>query len=133
MKPVKDTKALPVVRFIDEIAGIFGYPERLISDRGSCFTSKRIEKFCRELNTKHVFTAVATPRANGQVERYNCTILGALNASYTDENKWDREVNKIRHALNNTFNKSIGKTPREVLLGYKPRHKAETPLLNEVA
>lgn len=132
MKAVANTKTLPVLRFLEEIGGYFGYPSRIISDRGSAFTSKKLAEFCKQLNIKHVLTAVATPRGNGQVERYNRTILDALSARVSEEDKWDREVYKIRWALNNTVNKSTGKSPSELLLGYRPRNRIEVVLLNDV-
>ena len=58
--------------------------------------------------------------------------MSALNASVAEENKWGREVCKIQRGLNNTLNKSIGKTPCEVLLGYTPRGKAKTGILNDI-
>lgn len=92
-KAVANTKALLVERFIDEKAGVFGYPERIISD----FTSKSFTNYCGTLGVKHVLTAVATPGTNGQVERYKKTILDALASSLTsDETDWDREVNKVK-------------------------------------
>ena len=74
MKPVKSAKALPVEKFTNEICMIFGFPSRIISDRGSAFKSKRFALFCRTYNIKHQLVAVATLRANRKVERYNCTI-----------------------------------------------------------
>lgn len=43
---------------------------RVISDRGSAFTSTTFRKFCDEFNIQHILIAVAAPRANGQVESY---------------------------------------------------------------
>lgn len=66
-----------------------GVPRRIITDRGSCYTSKQFEDFCKELNVKHVLNATATQRANVQVERYNQTILASLSTSIEDEERWD--------------------------------------------
>ncbi|XP_072936600.1 uncharacterized protein [Epargyreus clarus] len=44
---------------------------RMISDRGTCFTSHAFRKFCLDKGVKHVLNAVASPRSNGQVERQN--------------------------------------------------------------
>ena len=87
MKPVKSSKALPVERFTDEICMIFGFPSRIISDRGSAFTSKRFALFCRTHNIKHQLVAVATPRANEQADRYNLTNLDSPYASLNGENE----------------------------------------------
>lgn len=59
----------------------FGLPKRIITDRGTAFTSKAFEEYCDVNNIQHIKTAVRTPRANGQVERANQTILHYLQTS----------------------------------------------------
>jgi hypothetical protein len=103
---------------------MFGVTQRItrICDRGSGFTSKRFNEYCNTMGIKVNYTATATPRANVQAERYNMTILNALSASTDDERKWDEAVKSIQWGLNTTSNKTTGKTPYELLLGYRPRH-----------
>ncbi|KAL0883751.1 hypothetical protein ABMA27_015856 [Loxostege sticticalis] len=98
---------------------VFGIPKRLVSDRGSCFTSHKFSSYLDGLGVRHVLNAVATPRANGQVERYNRTLLDALTArcANVDEKKWDVHVPDIQLGLNNTINKGVGKSPAQVLFG----------------
>lgn len=119
MKPVKTTKTSMVIDKMREYFSIFGIPKRIISDRGSCFTSIKFKDFLSQLGVRHVLNAVATPRANGQVERYNRTLLDALTAKCigSDEKKWDAQVPDIQLGLNNTINKGIGKTPSQALFG----------------
>ncbi|CAH0731526.1 unnamed protein product, partial [Brenthis ino] len=61
----------------------------------------------------------ATPRANGQVERYNRTVLAALTATNHSkpDNLWDECVSEIQWGLNNTQNKGTGKSPAQALFG----------------
>ncbi|KAJ3645515.1 hypothetical protein Zmor_023165 [Zophobas morio] len=66
----------------------FGVPRRIISDRGeTILLVSMFMEYCKTLNIKHVLNATATPRANGQVERYNRTILASLASSMEDEQK----------------------------------------------
>lgn len=44
--PVKDTSARNVLRALHDFVSDFGLPERLITDRGSCFTSRQFEDYC---------------------------------------------------------------------------------------
>lgn len=83
------------------------------------FTSNSFKVFVTEKGIKHVLNAVATPRANGQVERYNKIILDALTAKCIGiaENKWDEHLSDVQWGINNTFNKGIGCTPAEALFG----------------
>lgn len=119
IKPLRNLKTNLTVRSLDEIFTTFSYPTRLISDQGSTFTSKDFEKYCKESHINHILNAVASPRANGQVERYNRTILDALTA-YTDkigEKCWDTVLGRVQWGMNNTLNKGIGKSPSEALFG----------------
>ncbi|KAJ3653992.1 hypothetical protein Zmor_013208 [Zophobas morio] len=133
MKAVPSTKARLVVNFLNSMIDNFGVPRRIISDRGSCFTSKQFTEYCKTLNIKHVLNATATPRANGQVERYNRTILASLASSMEDEQRWDEAVSAVRWGLNSTANSSTGKSPYELLFGCVPRSTGTAFLANEVA
>ena len=63
-----------VVR-LRKIFSEYGYPRRIISDRGLAFTSRVFKDFVTDKGVKHVLNTVATPRANGRVERSNRTII----------------------------------------------------------
>lgn len=94
--------------------------------------SHKFKDFCRENGIVHVATAVATPRANGQVERYNRTILSMLSASARDNRRWDQKLPNVVWGINNTINKATGKYPSELLLGFRPRNAAESRILNAI-
>lgn len=117
--PVKNTKASTSINALRHYIHLFGVPKRIISDRGSGFTSKQFQSYLSSLGVKHILNAVATPRANGQVERYNRTILGALTAANhgKPENIWDEKVSEVQWGLNNTINQGTGKTPAQGLFG----------------
>nr|XP_023024049.1 uncharacterized protein LOC111512178 [Leptinotarsa decemlineata] len=61
------------------------------------------------------------PRANGQVERYNRTIVdaAATMSANLEEEDWDENISKIQLAINSTFNKTIQTTPSEVLVEFQ--------------
>lgn len=91
MRAVRNTSAGPAVLFLQEIASVFGPPNVVITDRGTAFTSVKFRAMCETFGITHVKTATATPRANGQVERYNRMITPAV-ASMTqreDGRDWD--------------------------------------------
>lgn len=121
LKPVRNTKASTTIKIFREYFATFGCPVRLITDRYSSFTGKALKAFLEEIGIKHIMNAVATPRANGQVERYNRTVLDSLTAINhgRDESLWDEKVLDVQWGLNNTLNKGINKTPAEVLFGLK--------------
>ncbi|XP_011861043.1 PREDICTED: uncharacterized protein K02A2.6-like [Vollenhovia emeryi] len=112
----------------------FAVPSRIISDRGTTFTSQTFRTFCNTYGIRHVLNAVATPRANGQCERYNKTIVQALATTTAghDPRDWDLAVKKIQSALNTTYNKGINTTPTKALIGCETRSAAEAPLLSQI-
>jgi hypothetical protein len=148
LKAVRNTKVGPVRKCLDDIFNLFGVARQIVCDRGSSFTSKCFNGYCERINMKVNYNATATPRANGQAERYNRTILNALSTWTDNERKWDENVQGIQWGLNTSVNKTTGirlpmnycwvtnlaklitntsvnkttgKTPYELLLGYQPR------------
>ena len=133
IKAVRDTKTASAIRVFKEHFGYFGTPNRLITDRGSCFTSAKFKSFTQKLGVKHILNAVATPRANGQVERFNRTVIDALGTRChgEKENTWDEHLGEIQLGINTTVNKSTGKSPSELLFGCKLINTSEN-ILNDI-
>lgn len=90
-EPTKTTSTHEVIKILLALFKLFGCPKRIISDRGSCFTSFEFEEFCMEHNIIHVKAAVQTPRANGQIERYNRTIMPAI-LKISSPTTWDQSL-----------------------------------------
>lgn len=132
LKAVRSTNTKYVIRFLEEIFTIYGKPRVLISDRGSAFTSKKFVHYCKQLQLKHILNAVCTPRANGQVERFNRTLKSALLTSCCEEDKWDEYLSKIQFAMNNVKSKVTGLTASELLHGFRPRSGIDSELIDEV-
>lgn len=120
INPVKDTKSVTSVKVMKQYISYFGVPTRLITDRGTSFTSKIFQDFVKTYSIKHIQNAVATPRANGQVERFNRTMLEALATSNhgRDDKLWDERVPDIQIGINTTKHKTTSKSPSELLFGY---------------
>lgn len=135
LKPVKSTKSHNFIRALSEYFGIFGVPRKLISDRGTSFTSASFKRFMHDKSIKHILNAVATPRANGQVEQYNKVIIDALTAKSvgSPENMWDEHLPDVQWGMKNTLNKGINRTPSEVLFGTRPAGISDSRLLSGIA
>lgn len=133
IKPVRNTNTQNVIKVLQDIFDTFRAPDRLISDRGSCFTSHTFRRFCLDRGIKHILNAVASPRSNGQVERYNRTVLDSLTAQNfnDDEKDWDNKLGRIQWGLNNTVQKTIGRSPADVMFGTEMRSEF-SPVLNEL-
>lgn len=131
--PVRDTKTSSTIKVLREHISYFGTPVRLITDQGTSFTSNSFRSFVKSLGIKHVLNAVATPRANGQVERFNRTILDALSTKChgQDDKSWDEYVPDIQIGLNTTQHKTTRKSPSELLFGIRLKSNTEN-VLSEV-
>lgn len=119
--PVKNTKTCYVIDALLDMIKHFGVPRRVISDRGTAFTSNKFRAFCNSRGMTHYLNAVGLPRGNGQVERYNRTILDSLSTMGSDleDDEWDENLPNIQLGLNGTVNKALGAAPSEVLMGYR--------------
>ncbi|KAL0881598.1 hypothetical protein ABMA27_001426 [Loxostege sticticalis] len=122
-RAVKDLKTKNSVKILEKIFYDFGVPARIVSDRGTSFTSAAFKTFCDNHGIKHILNAVACPRANGQAERFNQTILNSLASqnAFGHERDWDKCLGKLQFGINNTVNASTRKSATEALFGFKLR------------
>jgi transposase InsO family protein len=66
------------VKFLHGIVMHFGVPNRLISDNGTQFISKKFENFCAAYGIKHPRSSVNHLMTNGNVKRANGIILQGI-------------------------------------------------------
>lgn len=123
LTPVKNTSTLHTLKALKNFVNNFGLPDKIISDRGSCFTSKQFQEYCTENGIHHTLNSTKHPRANGMVERVNRTVLSTITTCMQDRSHkdWDDKIKIVQRNLNNFVNKSTNKTPFEMLHGYSPR------------
>ena len=126
----KLSRAVPLVRinstsvvraFLENWAYPYALPETLLSDNGTQFTSKFFEEICTTLGVKHLTTTTYHPQANGQVERYNRTLVARLR-HYVAENQrdWDEFVQPLTYAYNTQVHRSTGRSPFDLVLAQAP-------------
>lgn len=125
LMPTKTTNTREVEKCLLSLFNIFGFPQRIVSDRGSCFTSQDFDDLISRLKIKHVQVAVASPWANGQVERANRFLKSTLAKTTHDANEWQNKLNDVQYILNNTYHKSVNTSPSKLLLGYDQRNVIE--------
>lgn len=122
----KSTTSREVIACLTKQQTVFGNPYRIISDRGTAFTSEEFNKYCTDEQIKHVLITTGMPRCNGQVERINRIIMPVLTKlSMENPAVWYKYLPKVQRALNSTYQRSIGVTPFEVLVGNQMRNKED--------
>ena len=121
--PLRTVTALSVARaFCDHWAYVYGPPVSLLTDNGPQFTAKFFQAVCTELGIKKVFTTAYHPQTNGQVERYNRTILASLRGYVAArQDDWDDYTSAVTFAYNCRVHTSLGMPPFELALTRPPR------------
>lgn len=106
-------------------------PHRVITDRGSNFTSNEFKSFLKENCIQHVLVATATPRANGQVERVNRTLTPMLAKLVDKERKiyWDNILEDVEFSFNNTCSKTTKVTPSMLLYGVNQKREVKDNII----
>ncbi|GFX35932.1 retrovirus-related Pol polyprotein from transposon 297 [Trichonephila clavipes] len=118
--PTRSTDAAEVINRLENQRHVFGNPARIITDKGSAFTSSAFEYYCKKQNILHISITTGLPRSNGQIEKQNSTIIAVLSKlSVNDPEKWYSHVPHLQEILNSTFQRSIKMTPFELLFGTK--------------
>ncbi|MBV2113414.1 MAG: DDE-type integrase/transposase/recombinase [Candidatus Thiodiazotropha sp. (ex Ctena orbiculata)] len=117
--PLPSQKAEVTARgAVDEFFSRFGFPFQLFSDQGRNFESKLFEALCKILEIHKTRTTPYRPSANGQVERFNRTLMDAVRCFlHKSQNKWDQWVQQIAGAIRSSVNRSTGFTPNMLMLG----------------
>lgn len=94
----------------------FRFPNRLHHDQGKEFENNLFQHLLKVCGVLHSRMAPYHPEGNGQVERFNQTLLGMLRTLLKDhQREWHKYVNKMTHALNCTKNESTGFSPFNLL------------------
>ncbi|GBO17894.1 Pro-Pol polyprotein [Araneus ventricosus] len=118
--PTKSTTSAEVIAKLEIQKAVFGSPFQIISDRGTAFTSGDFADYCAKEKIKHHSITTGLPRANGQIERINQTIISVISKlSLENPNKWYKFTNELQQTINSTYQRSIDTTPFELLFGTK--------------
>nr|AAX93001.1 retrotransposon protein, putative, Ty3-gypsy sub-class [Oryza sativa Japonica Group]ABA91620.1 retrotransposon protein, putative, Ty3-gypsy subclass [Oryza sativa Japonica Group] len=129
VKTIFDGKKLAEL-YMTHVVCRFGCPKKIVSDRGTQFTSRFWKQLHEALGTDLNFSTAYHPQTDGQTERVNQILEDMLRACALDfEGTWDRCLPYAEFSYNNSYQASIQMSPNEAMFGRKCR----TPLCwNEV-
>ncbi|KAK1415619.1 hypothetical protein QVD17_31402 [Tagetes erecta] len=119
VKPLASITGKQVINFVwENIICRFGLPGEIVTDNGRQFAEKPFSSWCEEFKIKQVFSSVAYPQSNGQVERMNRSIVEGIKARLGRYGKnWLEELPSVLWAIRTTEKTSHLKTPYSLVYG----------------
>lgn len=137
-EPVKDATGEEVARiFLHVWSKIFGWPVQTYSDNGSHFKNKLLIDVLNMHGTLMVFGPVSHPQSTGLPER--CVQLlkqqmtkWAIGRGGLTLTEWNLQIARLTTRINGRYVKSLGMSPSEVFLGFRPRLQ-EDPVDQQVS
>ena len=106
----------------DKFITQYGWPEKILMDQGQSCESKLFQDLCTVSNIEKIRTCPFRPQANGQVERFNKTLLNMIGTINPEEKvDWVTKIQGLIHAYNCTSNQATGYNPFFLFYGREPR------------
>jgi hypothetical protein len=111
--------------YMSRIVCLHGVPKKIVSDRGTQFTSCFWKRLHESMDTKLNFSSSYHPQTDGQTERTNQVLEDMLRACALKHGRsWDKSLPYAEFLYNNSYQTSLKMAPFEALYGRKCR----TPL-----
>jgi hypothetical protein len=111
--------------YMSWIVCLHGVPRKIVSDRGTQFTSRFWKRLHESMDTKLNFSSTYHPQTYGQTKRTNQVLEDMLRACALKHGRsWDKSFPYKEFSYNNSYQASLKMAPFEALYGQKCR----TPL-----
>ena len=105
---------------VDQFFSHFGWPLQIHSDQGTNFESGLFTELCQMLKITKTRTTPYHPCSNGQVERYNRTLLQMIRCYLEGkQNTWDQNLHLLTGAIRSMQNRNTGFSPNMMMLGWE--------------
>ncbi|GJT72399.1 reverse transcriptase domain-containing protein [Tanacetum coccineum] len=114
--PTNDARV--VITFLKKLFCHFGMPKALISDIGTHFYNKIMEKTMKIYGVNHRFSTSYHPQTSGQVENTNISLKRILEKTVKDNSAiWSRKLDDALWAFRTAYKTPTGTTPYKLIYG----------------
>ena len=121
IQPIPSKHAHVVARaFYDKWICRFSAPKLLVSDQGSEFTADVFKTLTEQFKIPHNYSSVMHPQSNGQVERFNRTMISYLRKFIPENPEWESLIFPLQSAYNTTPHSATKYSPFYILHGRLP-------------
>jgi hypothetical protein len=128
---LKNTSTKTIIRCLESVFQTHGLPETIRSDNGPQFASQEFTAFCDYLNVQHKKGIPYWPQSNGEVERFNETMLKIVKIANAQKQDLKEQLGNFLFQYRTTPHTTTGVSPSELLMGRKLRDKLPTlPILS---
>ena len=127
-EPLANIRDVDAKKFVwKNIVTWFGIPHTLILDNELQFDSKTFRRYCWDLEIKNMYSTLAYPQGNGQVEAVNRIIVSGLKKGLDDANgKWVEKLPHVLWTYRTTPRRSTRETPLSMIYGVEAVIPLET-------
>lgn len=113
-------------KILNEFVARWGVPLSIHSDQGGAFESNVFKDLCKMLQTRKTRTSPRNPKANGQAERFNKTLVKMIKAYLVDsQDDWDLNLGCLAGAYRSTPHESTKLSPNLLCFGREIRMPAD--------
>jgi transposase InsO family protein len=98
--------------YMSQIVCLHGVPKKIVSDRGTQFTSHFLQQLQEALGTHLKFSSAYHPQTNGLTERTNQILEDMLRACVLqDKSGWDKRLPYAKFSYQNSYQASLKMSP----------------------
>ncbi|GBG84348.1 hypothetical protein CBR_g38319 [Chara braunii] len=117
----KTARTEHVIKLLDNWVHDFGLPKTIVSDKDVRFTSEMWKKAAEQMGSQLQMTYGNHPEANGQAEQMNRVVQHLLRHYIKPiQDDSDEKLPLIASLYNNAVHNTIGVSPNQLHLGWKP-------------
>ena len=121
--PVKDMSAVTLIEKCKEVFSLVGFPNCVLTDRGTQFLSDMFLEFLGKFNIKKLSTNSYSPHSNGCCERFNGSLQKKIFAYLKDQGltkfQWIKSLPGVLLDYRTTVHSTTGCRPVDLFFSYK--------------